>query len=71
MTKSDKSKTLPYTILFYGLLLGAICYKQSQPVEKHEPIRIEIKRVSENVPFHQFHNAIIDAMLKNMQSVEK
>ncbi|KIY17099.1 hypothetical protein RD00_19330 [Pseudomonas amygdali pv. tabaci] len=68
MTKSDKSKTLPYTILFYGLLFGAICYKKSQSVEKHEPIRIELKRVSDDVPFHEFHNAILDAMLKNMQS---
>jgi len=68
MTKSDKSKTLPYTILFYGLLFAAICYKKSQPVEKHEPLRIELKRFSDDVPFHEFHNAILDAMLKNMQS---
>jgi len=68
MTKSDKSKTLPYTILFYGLLFGAICYKKSQPVEKHEPVRIELKRFGDDVPFQEFHNAILDAMIKNMQS---
>lgn len=68
MTKSDKSKTLPYTILFYGLLFGAICYKKSQPVEKHEPIRIELKRLGDDVPFHQFWNGIFDAMLKNVQT---
>lgn len=70
MTKSDKSKTLPYTILFYGLLFGAICYKNSQPVEKHEPIRIELKRLSDDVPFHQYYNVIFDAMLKKMESKE-
>ncbi len=68
MTKSDKSKTLPYTILFYGLLFGAICYKKSQPVEKHEPIRIELKRLGDDVPFHHFWNGIFDAMLKNVQT---
>lgn len=68
MTKSERNKkTSPYTVIFYGLLLGAVCYKNSQPVEKHQPIRIELKRFSDDVPFHQFHNAILDAMLNNMQ----
>lgn len=68
MKKSDKSKALPYTILFYGLIFAAIWYKNSQPVEKHGPMRIELKRLSDDVPFHQYWNGVFDTMLKSMES---